>query len=429
MKRSRFVQYSIMGMVIAAACMFLPFERVYSTNSIIMYGSERCGLCMSMKRNLDRENIQYTFYDVNTDSSRNREMWQKVRSVRQGSTSVRFPVMEINGRVLISPSFRDVQGALASGGSQDTSGNNSSGNQASGGTVLVYGSQSCGYCTALQRSLRSENIPHTFFDVRQDPSKRREMWGKLRASNPSLTSVGYPVVEVRGKVLVRPSIDEVKRYAAAGTSDGGDAAPSSENKPQDQSENSNTTPQNDNDSGWNIAVIDTARNADYLSQGEKDVVMILNKARTNPALFARTYLESQRNSSNYARECYQQMLAMSPVGALRPSRALSMSAKDHAVDMGQNGRTGHDGTDGSNMSSRIRRYGQWQRTISENCSYGHSDPLQIVLQLLIDHGVPSRGHRKNILNGSSGYVGVSIQPHNGYRFNCVQDFAGGIVER
>jgi uncharacterized protein YkwD len=55
--------------------------------------------------------------------------------------------------------------------------------------------------------------------------------------------------------------------------------------------------------------------------------------------------------------------------------------------------------------------------------------MEIVLQLLIDHGVPSRGHRKNILNGSSNYVGVSIQPHNGYRFNCVQDFAGGMVER
>ncbi|HON78177.1 MAG TPA: glutaredoxin domain-containing protein [Spirochaetota bacterium] len=427
MKRSRFVQYSIAGAVIAAACMFLPFERAYSTNSIIMYGSERCGLCMAMRRNLDRENLQYTFYDVNSDSSRNREMWQKVRSVRSGSTSVRFPVMDVNGRVLISPSFSDVKAALTAGGSQDASGGSSAGEQASGGTVMVYGTDRCGYCTALQRNLRRENVPYTFFDVRQNQSKRREMWTKIRSSHPGLSRVGYPVVDVNGKVLIRPSVDEVKRLAAANSSRGGDTAPSSEDKPREEAGNADVTPQND--SGWNIAAIDTARNVDYLSQGEKDVVLLLNKARTNPSLFARTYLESRRNSSNYARECYQQMLSMSPIGALRPSRALSSAAKDHAMDMGQNGRTGHVGTDGSNMSTRIRRHGQWQRTISENCSYGHSDPLEIVLQLLIDHGVPSRGHRKNILNGSSNYVGVSIQPHNGYRFNCVQDFAGGIVER
>jgi len=425
MKKNRFMLYSITAALIAAACMFLPVERAYSTDSIIMYGSERCGLCSAMKRNLQNNNISFTFYDVNTDSSRNREMWQKVRSVRSGSTSVRFPVMDVNGRVLISPAFSDVQAALSAGGSQDASRSGTAGEQASGGTVLVYGSQQCGYCTALVRNLRSENISHSFIDVKQNQEKRREMWTKLRASNPSLTRVGYPVVDVGGKVLVRPSIDEVKRYAAANNSRGGDTAPAAEDRQDDGAGNS--TPRDQ--SGWDMAVIDTARNADYLTPAEKEVILILNKARTNPPLFARTYLEARRNSGNYARECYQQMLIMAPIGALRPSRALSSAAKDHAMDMGQNGRTGHVGTDGSNMSTRIRRHGQWQRTISENCSYGHSNPMEIVLQLLIDHGVPSRGHRKNILNGRSNYVGVSIQPHNGYRFNCVQDFAGGIVER
>jgi uncharacterized protein YkwD/glutaredoxin len=380
-----------------------------------------------MKRNLQNNNITFTFYDVNTDSSKNREMWQKVRSVRSGSTSVRFPVMEVNGQVLISPSFNDVKALLTAGGNREASNSGNAGGQAPAGTVLVYGSQQCGYCTALQRNLNSENIPHTFIDVRQNQEKRREMWTKLRSSQPGLTRVGYPVVDVGGKVLVRPSIDEVKRYAAANNSKGGDTAPAAEDKPNDGAGNTDSTPRNE--SGWDVAVIDTARNADYLTSDEKEVILILNKARTNPPLFARTYLEARRNSGNYARECYQQMLTMAPVGALRPSKALSGAAKDHAMDMGQNGRTGHVGTDGSNMSARIRRHGQWQRTISENCSYGHSNPMEIVLQLLIDHGVPSRGHRKNILNGSSNYVGVSIQPHNGYRFNCVQDFAGGMVER
>lgn len=52
-----------------------------------------------------------------------------------------------------------------------------------------------------------------------------------------------------------------------------------------------------------------------------------------------------------------------------------------------------------------------------------------MLQLLIDDGVPGRGHRKNILAPGMRYIGTSIQPHARYAYNCVQDFAVGIDEK
>ncbi len=178
--------------------------------------------------------------------------------------------------------------------------------------------------------------------------------------------------------------------------------------------------------GWDLNQLDTARTAGYMSEAEKDVVLFVNKARQNPALFAELYLTSKRSSSAAARECYGEMMSAEPRPVLDPSPVLFKAARDHASDMGRSGRTGHVGTDGSSLTQRVQRYGRWSRSISENCSYGFDDPLAIVLQLLIDAGVPSRGHRKNILRPESRTIGVSIQPHAKHRFNCVQDFAGEV---
>jgi uncharacterized protein YkwD len=45
--------------------------------------------------------------------------------------------------------------------------------------------------------------------------------------------------------------------------------------------------------------------------------------------------------------------------------------------------------------------------------------------LLIDDGVSSRGHRKNLLNGAYHKIGVATGTHPEYGHLCVMDFAGG----
>ena len=54
---------------------------------------------------------------------------------------------------------------------------------------------------------------------------------------------------------------------------------------------SKATAEEDKDSDkWDLATLDTARNADYLSSVEKDVILEMNKARSNPPLYAELYI-------------------------------------------------------------------------------------------------------------------------------------------
>jgi uncharacterized protein YkwD len=143
-------------------------------------------------------------------------------------------------------------------------------------------------------------------------------------------------------------------------------------------------------------------------------------------------LEERKNENEYAKECYNQLLAWEPQAILKPSKALSFAARDHALDMGEKGAVGHVSTKGEDAATRVKRYGSFTGLFTgpwENCSYGHADPLDIVLQLLIDNGVESRGHRKNIMERFIRFAGCSIKPHILWGSNCVIDFADSVEDK
>ena len=81
-----------------------------------------------------------------------------------------------------------------------------------------------------------------------------------------------------------------------------------------------------------------------------------------------------------------------------------MSAKDHAVDLAINNIFGHTGSDRSLFSERILRYckkgqGAMVELIGADfIAQGRNNPELTILGLIIDDGVPDRGHRKTIFN-------------------------------
>lgn len=124
--------------------------------------------------------------------------------------------------------------------------------------------------------------------------------------------------------------------------------------------------------------------------------------------------------------CIRALKGLAAVPVLLYSETLTQAAELHASDTGPKGITGHTGSNNSSMSSRIERFGEWNGQIGENIDYGNSTPERIVFALLIDDGVPSRGHRENILNPRFLYAGSALAPHTVYRFTCVTDFAQSI---
>jgi len=195
---------------------------------------------------------------------------------------------------------------------------------------------------------------------------------------------------------------------------------------------------------WGQSTLNTAINADYISSIEKEVILEVNKVRSNPSRYAEEYLVPYRQYYNGhdleipgqitvvtnegikpLDECIAQLKNSKPVPLLTPEKGMCHSARDHAVDQGKTGKTGHDGSDGSSMNGRLNRYGRWSSLIGENIDYGNGTAREIVISLLIDDGVSSRGHRKNLLNGAYHKIGIAVGTHPEYRYLCVLDFAGG----
>jgi uncharacterized protein YkwD len=118
---------------------------------------------------------------------------------------------------------------------------------------------------------------------------------------------------------------------------------------------------------------------------------------------------------------------VTPVGPLRFNEGLALAARLHAQDIGPRGSIEHAGADGSRLSVRLNRLGTWQGTVSENISTLEEDPRQVVIQLLVDDGVPGRGHRHNLFNPNLHQAGAGRAPHRDYRVVTVIDYADGFV--
>ena len=185
----------------------------------------------------------------------------------------------------------------------------------------------------------------------------------------------------------------------------------------------------------------------YLSPLEKAVVNEMNLARTSPKEYLslleqfKKYYDGKllklpgetpiltKEGTSAVVEATRSLRSQKPVSPLSPSKGMTLGAKDHIRDLRTLGASQHKGSDGSETWDRVNRYGTWQKIIGENISFGHNKARNIVMTLMIDDGVPNRGHRKNIFNPGFRLVGVACGDHPAYRTICVITFAGGYREK
>jgi hypothetical protein len=208
-----------------------------------------------------------------------------------------------------------------------------------------------------------------------------------------------------------------------------------------------TNPFTEEDETLSLKLNDGVEDLDFLSELEKEVIMELNRARTDPAGYAELvedfkkhyvgnyiYLPGRnpiitREGASAVNEAIEYLKSAQPVPPLHASRGLSHAARAHVEDQGPTGLIGHDGTDKSSPQDRIERFGKWGKSFGENINYGNRSARQIVMQLIIDDGIMDRGHRTNTFKALFRVVGVSCGPHHSYGHMCVMDFAGSYTEQ
>lgn len=163
----------------------------------------------------------------------------------------------------------------------------------------------------------------------------------------------------------------------------------------------------------------TAANISALTSEEKEVIKYINLARLYPQKFAKIevkeYLGPKKFGDYLKKSTYKQSLLTTlkdktPVGPIFFDKDMYSLASCFANESGKKGIVGH-----ARKSCSTGYDG-------ECCAYGNDLGRDIAIQLLIDHDVPSLGHRKICLDASYDKVGVSINSHKIYNSCCVVDF-------
>jgi len=199
---------------------------------------------------------------------------------------------------------------------------------------------------------------------------------------------------------------------------------------------------------WPIKELDTARDVAYLSEAEKNVILELNMVRYNPAKYAQLRMKwmevfysnnllkipgkevFQTNEGKVAYlDCIKALENAKSAPILYPSKGMTKGCELLVYDQSSTGNTGHKGSGNSSPTDRAKRFGQFNGYFAENIHYGDCEPGFVVISLLIDDGVQSRGHRKTILSADFNTVGVAIGSHKTYNEMCVTTYATKFIEK
>ncbi|MGF7141198.1 CAP domain-containing protein [Roseimarinus sediminis] len=198
---------------------------------------------------------------------------------------------------------------------------------------------------------------------------------------------------------------------------------------------------------WPLKELDTAREVSYLSEQEKDIVLEMNMLRYNPAMYAQQHMQwmeafysgkllkipgktpyQTEEGRSALQECLKVLKQASPAPILYPSNGMTKACELLVYDQGNTGKTGHRGSDNSTPDSRLNRFGTFTGYFAENIHYGDAEPRFIIISLLIDDGVRSRGHRNTLLSADYHHTGVATGAHK-YGEMCVINYASSFTEK
>jgi len=185
----------------------------------------------------------------------------------------------------------------------------------------------------------------------------------------------------------------------------------------------------------------------FVSQLEREIIDEMNLARTEPQKYA-AFVEEYKKYYDGPRltipgrkkaiimnegipavdEAINFLRSQKPLPAFQVAKGMCSAASDHANDLAGKGISGHRGSDGSTPNTRVDRYGDWEAAIGETIVYEVVTPRQIIVALIIDDGVPNRGHRRNIFDPNYKITGIAVSEPMSFGSKCVITYVGGFKE-
>ena len=221
---------SILRIFILFVLMLFPLTESFPDDripEIIVYGNEKCGYCKETIAWLKEQNIPFIYRDVEQYGTFQEEMFNKI--IRAGlSKTAYFPVLDIKGQIIMRPKFEEIKKALTGQIIEAESGKKNRGflwrperkkslkvsfaklkKSLKEADVIFYDDGS-GNGNALIKQLKKEGIPFTLKQLNK-MSNAAYFDMSSRLSSLGYGNVTYfPVVEVRGEMIMKPSLDDVK---------------------------------------------------------------------------------------------------------------------------------------------------------------------------------------------------------------------------
>lgn len=155
-------------------------------------------------------------------------------------------------------------------------------------------------------------------------------------------------------------------------------------------------------------------NATSMNSQEMEMVNEINLLRGNPSGYIQyvdAYVNEQRRTGGFpvdqsvVNELKSELRQLGPLSILTPSQCIYQAAKEHGIDQKPTGDVNHEGRDGSWPWDRVRKACPNMQDGNENLVAGTPSVRTAVILLLIDEGIPTRGHRKTLLKPEWRYVG------------------------
>lgn len=161
------------------------------------------------------------------------------------------------------------------------------------------------------------------------------------------------------------------------------------------------------------------------SKLEDEIMKEINFVRTKPADYANLLKEMSKyykgtifsfpgripfqtkEGINSLNEAIEELQAIEPLEPLAGNCSAVRASREHLADLQKSGAFSHFGSDGSTPQERLKKYIEGISFNSENLVARTGSAREIIMMMLLDDGVPSRIHRKNLLNPQFRFAGVS----------------------